>query len=105
MGPGRVGVPGWGPVVAKAEHTFGICIQICERSYVRAGHTNFGGRHCLILLSCGPFRLSIGEPTLSAIAEVLHFPFKNLTQNQERYWPNSDPKSQPLCMSLLQSRP
>jgi hypothetical protein len=35
----------------------------------------------------------------------LHFPFKDLTQNQECYWPNSDPKSQPLCMSLLQSRP
>jgi len=28
----------------------------------------------------------------------LHFPFKDLTQNQQCYWPNGDPKSQPLCM-------
>ena len=45
------------------------------------------------------------EPTLSATAKVflifLNFPFKDLTQNQECYWPNSDPKSQPLCMGLL----
>ena len=34
----------------------------------------------------------------------LHFLFKDLTQNQERYWPNSDPNSQPLCMGLLQGR-
>ncbi len=41
----------------------------------------------------------------SAIAKVLHFPFKDLAQNQECYWPNGDPKSQPLCMSLLQNGP
>ena len=34
----------------------------------------------------------------------LHFLFKDLTQYQECYWPNSDPNSQPLCMSLFQSR-
>jgi hypothetical protein len=31
----------------------------------------------------------------------LHFLFKDMTQHQERYWPNSDPKPQPLCVSFF----
>jgi hypothetical protein len=34
----------------------------------------------------------------------LHFLFQDLTQYQERYWPNTDPNSQPLCVGFLQSR-
>ena len=34
----------------------------------------------------------------------LHFLFNDKAQNQKRYWPNSYPNSQPLCMSFLQNR-
>ena len=34
----------------------------------------------------------------------LHFLFNDMTQYQERYWPNTYPNSQPLCVSLLQGR-
>jgi len=43
----------------------------------------------------------------SAAAKVflsLHFLFQDLTQYQERYWPNTNPNSQSLCVGFLQSR-
>jgi len=43
----------------------------------------------------------------SAAAKVflsLHFLFQDFTQYQERYWPNTDPNSQSLCVGFLQSR-
>jgi len=81
-------------IVRRPEHTF---LQICEWSYMRAGcccrtARSFQSRTNFVSNSEGGFLF-------------LHFPFKDLAQNQECYWPNSDPKSQPLCMSLLQSRP
>lgn len=33
----------------------------------------------------------------------LHFLFQDLTQYQERYRPNTDPNSQPLCVGFLHS--
>jgi hypothetical protein len=43
--------------------------------------------------------VSSGDGVLSP-----HFRFQDLTQYQERYWPNTDPNSQPLCVGFLQSR-
>jgi hypothetical protein len=34
----------------------------------------------------------------------LHFLFNDKAQYQKRYWPNSYPNSQPLCMSFLKDR-
>lgn len=34
----------------------------------------------------------------------LHFLFNDKAQYQKRYWPNSYPNSQPLCMSFLEDR-
>jgi len=34
----------------------------------------------------------------------LHFLFQYLTQYQERYWPNTNPNSQSLCVGFLQGR-
>ena len=76
--------------VRRSEHTFKSLLQICEGSYVRAEHMNFGGRHCLILLSYGPFKLVSDKRRCFLF---LYFPFKDLTQNQECYWPNGDPNS------------
>jgi hypothetical protein len=48
-------------------------------------------------------RRALNLPAAKAFLS-LHFLFQDLTQYQERYWPNSDPNSQPLCVGFLQSR-
>ena len=91
--------------------------KICEGG-LRAGPGKriLGAANASVLLSYGPFKTFNREPTLSAIAKVFLIPafsfqgsdsepgVKDLTQNQECYWPNGDPNSQPLSVSLLQSR-
>src|SRR5215813_9414054 len=92
-------------IVRRPDHTFKISARICEADCVRARPTNFGGRP---RLRTARFK---SDPRTNFVNNIrsdflfLHFPFNDLTQNQQCYWPNSDPKSQPLRMSLLQSRP
>ena len=56
--------------------------------------------------SYGPFKLPIENQLCqrSRCFLSLHFLFKDLTQYQERYWPDGDPSCQPLCVSRLQGR-
>src|SRR6516164_8802391 len=92
-------------IVRRRDHTFESSLQICEWSCVPGWANEFWGPS---QASYGPFKTFQSRTNFVSNSEggflFLHFPFKNLTQNQECYWPNSDPKSQPLCMSLLQSR-
>jgi hypothetical protein len=88
---------------AVAEHTFKISHKISEGGCAPWAVEFWRPPQ----VSYGPFKTFKSNFVSNSEGGFLflHFPFKDLTQNQECYWPNSDPKSQPLSVSLLQSRP